>query len=31
MFGGQEDDNRKLNDVWNFNCDDNKWSQVKFE
>jgi len=31
MFGGQEDDNRKLNDVWSFNCDDNSWSQVKFE
>lgn len=31
MFGGQEDDNRKLNDMWSFNCDDNTWSQVKFE
>ena len=26
MFGGQEDDNRKMKDVWSFNMTDKKWS-----
>lgn len=29
MFGGQEDDNRKLNDMWCFNCDEDSWTQIE--
>lgn len=29
MFGGQEDDNRKLNDMWSFDCDAMVWSQIE--
>jgi hypothetical protein len=29
MFGGQEDDNRKLNDIWSFDCDDMSWTQIE--
>lgn len=28
MFGGQEDDNKKLNDMWCFDIASSKWSQV---
>lgn len=26
MFGGQEDDNRKLCDIWSFDCEAKKWT-----
>jgi N-acetylneuraminic acid mutarotase len=29
MFGGQEDDNRKLNDIWSFDCDEMVWTQIE--
>lgn len=29
MFGGQENDNRKMNDLWCFNIDESSWSQVE--
>lgn len=28
MFGGQEDDNRKLCDAWCYDCDANQWTEV---
>lgn len=29
MFGGQENDNRKMNDLWSFNIDEKCWSQIE--
>lgn len=29
MFGGQEDDNKKMNDVWSFDMDQCKWSKIE--
>lgn len=29
MFGGQEDDNKKLNDIWSFDCASSKWCQIE--
>ena len=29
LFGGQEDDNRKLNDIWNFNTATAAWTQIE--
>lgn len=29
MFGGQEDDNKKLNDIWCYDCSSHSWSQVE--
>lgn len=28
MFGGQEDDNRKLQDAWCYDCETNVWTEV---
>jgi N-acetylneuraminic acid mutarotase len=28
IFGGQEDDNKKLNDLWCFDMQTNQWGQV---
>jgi len=28
VFGGQEDDNKKMNDLWCFDLQTNQWSQV---
>jgi hypothetical protein len=31
MFGGQEDDNRKLCDIWSFNCEIKKWTSLDLD
>ena len=31
MFGGQEDDNKKMNDCWCFDCNTHCWSQIPVE
>lgn len=31
LFGGQEDDNKKMNDLWCFDCDACSWSQIELE
>lgn len=29
VFGGQDDDNGKLNDLWEFDCAGNSWRQIQ--
>ncbi len=31
IFGGKDDDNRKLNDLWRFDLATNVWQQIKIE
>jgi len=31
MFGGQEDDNKKMNDVWKFDINASSWSKVEID
>ena len=31
VFGGKDDDNRKLNDLWRFDLGTNVWQEIKME
>lgn len=28
IFGGRDEDNEKLNDIWSFNCETSKWTKI---
>ena len=30
IFGGQDDDNQKLDDMWQFNIESKEWSPIQF-